>query len=290
MEPHQSLSSGGLGMIDLWPPACSGPCAGPSKGHTWVHQLLAAAAWVCSSRTSVLASHGSRFAHCRTKQRPRQDIVEVTAMTTHNQVLRFTRLLSTTHSNPQQCRHKRPIKGSRPSPTICYLSTLHPLGIPVCEALSLPVPVPVRRMICTCPCRLHRHPQPTSRLQVARVHQQGVVQGELVWPFPFPLRKHRGGDNALRRMLVLAPVISNPTRARQWIPQIPRLSIMLEMVSGSSSWITLVLLSQTLAIRPPSPSSDRVTGWGHLGSPCTVYSFSPVVVATRGSIAATVDM
>jgi hypothetical protein len=49
MEPRQSPSSVGLGMVGLWPTASSCPCVGLSTGQICVHQLFSSVAWVSSS-------------------------------------------------------------------------------------------------------------------------------------------------------------------------------------------------------------------------------------------------
>ena len=56
MEPHQSPSTAGLGIVGLWPTASSCPCVGLSTGHICAHQLFSSVAWVSSPRTSLLAS------------------------------------------------------------------------------------------------------------------------------------------------------------------------------------------------------------------------------------------
>ena len=83
MAAHQSPSFG-PGIDDLWQPTSSCPCVSLSMGHTCVHQLRSTVAWVSSSRTITLASHGSRFALFRTKQRLRPGIVESMMVMTFN--------------------------------------------------------------------------------------------------------------------------------------------------------------------------------------------------------------
>lgn len=58
MDAHQSSSTAGLGLEDLWQPESSSPCVGTSTGPICGHQLLSSAAWVSNSRTGLLVSQG----------------------------------------------------------------------------------------------------------------------------------------------------------------------------------------------------------------------------------------
>jgi len=128
-----------------------------------------------------------------------------------------------------------------------------------------------------------RHPH-RGRSVILQPQTAWMTVAQAPQAFRSRLRQERSADSALGDMFASAPVMRGPPWDRL---QMRGMSTSPERVSEGGLRKIHMTSSPPLETRLQPPSSDPISGWGHLEGPCIVL-YSPVAVANSHSLATSV--